>query len=120
MIGIKAQNIIPDKADITFAFCMTQSGQFITVGNVYSIDLDRFVSASVTPSSILSPSGFNLTIRIRGSGFLRFMKYSNYRVFYETTQEASKDLKMLVDAANKWKNTKQQQLQQLQILQKKT
>jgi len=83
-------------------------GQFITVGNTYSIDLDRFVSASVLPSSMFIPNGYSLNIRIRGSGFLRLLKYSNYRVCYDTAQDAAKDLKMLVEAANKWKNVKQQ------------
>jgi len=111
MNGIKAQNIIPDKADITFSFCM-QTSQYITIGNVYSIDLERFVSASITPSGTFTPNGYNLTVRLRGSGFLRILKYSYYRVFYDTAAEATKDLKMLVDAANKWKNSKhQQQLQ---------
>jgi hypothetical protein len=90
---------------------MNPFGQFITVGNVFSIDLDRFVSASITPSGPFSPKGFTLTIRLRGSGYLRFLKYSNYPIFYESSQDASKDMKMLVDAANKWKNVKQQQQQ---------
>jgi hypothetical protein len=84
------------------------STQFITVGNVYSIDLDRFVSASMSPVGTEHET-YALTIRLKGSGFLRFLKYSHYRIIYKTCDEATKDMKMLVDAANRWQSMKMQQ-----------
>lgn len=84
--------------------------QFIMIGNCYTIDLDRFVSASIQPSSwsILNPdSDYILVIRLKGSGFLRFMKYSYYRISYKTSQDAVKDMKTLMDAVNRWQISKQ-------------
>lgn len=79
------------------------ANQFTTIGNVYSIDLDRFVSAWVQE---LGKKGAMLIVRQRGSGFLRFLKYSNYRVLYAKISEAQKDMEHLLDAANKWKTSK--------------
>lgn len=83
------------------------ASQYIMVGNCYTIDLDRFVSASVEPGGVFSnDNDCLLVIRLRGSGFLRFLKYSYYRINYKSSQEAVKDMKTLMDAVNRWQISK--------------
>lgn len=82
------------------------ANQFTTIGNVYSIDLDRFVSASIVPTKFGKSKQYMLVVRLRGSGFLRFIKYSYYRVLYNQVEEVQKDMKLLLDSANQWQVTK--------------
>jgi len=108
MMSVQANPFVETKSEFSF---VSMTSQFITVGNVYSIDLDRFVSALVQPAGMFGKRPGTdeslLVIRLKGSGFLKYLKYSYYRIYYKTSVEAIKDMKIVIDAANKWQNAKQ-------------
>lgn len=78
--------------------------QYIVIGGVYSINLDRYIDVLTYPSG----SNIILQVRMRGSGWLRYLKDSYYRVAWPKEREAevTAELLRVIEAANRWNDWK--------------
>lgn len=80
-----------------------------------SIDLDRFISANLTGGSD-TWDNYCLTVRLRGSGYLRFIKDTYIEVYIIGQEKAQKDYDRLIEAANNWKASKTSFVPTLKIM----
>jgi hypothetical protein len=79
-----------------------------------SIDLDRFISASLRGDDTWE--NYCLTVRLRGSGYLRFFKDTYIEVYIIGKEKAQKDYDRLIEAANNWKASKNYVIGQRQAI----
>lgn len=64
-----------------------------------SIDLERFVSAKIVK---VNTTNCMIVVRLRGSGWLKYIKDSQIEVYYFNEEGAREDYDLLMENVNKW------------------